>query len=280
MYKGEQGGLYPGGTNTLPAAHLKAGLALAKQIVPLDAEGKPSPEGKIGFIGVGHSSWTMEFSVFVKHSMADAERNPKVQVIDCAQSAQSTEMSADPKAEYWNTVEQRLKQAGVTPAQVQVAAFLATLQFPTLPFPKEPRTLQEYTTQTVNNLHDRFPNLKILYLVTRIYGGYADMALNPEPHAYETGFGVKWTIADQIAGKPELDFDLAKGPVRAPWIAWGPYNWADGMKARSDGLQWFKTDMRANDHTHPSEQGCEKVSAMVLDFVKKDQTARVWYLRP
>src|SRR5438552_12484158 len=29
-YKGEQGGLYPGGSNKPPASHLKAGLALAK----------------------------------------------------------------------------------------------------------------------------------------------------------------------------------------------------------------------------------------------------------
>src|ERR1700734_1086414 len=36
MYKGEQGGLYPGGTNTIPAAHLAAGLKLAKQVQPLD----------------------------------------------------------------------------------------------------------------------------------------------------------------------------------------------------------------------------------------------------
>src|SRR5437870_3893177 len=80
----------------------------------------------------------------------DADRNPKVQVIDCAQSSQSTEMSAAPKSEYWNTVDMRLKQASITPAQVQVVAFLATLQFSTLPFPKEPRLLENYTTQTLN----------------------------------------------------------------------------------------------------------------------------------
>ena len=48
---------------------------------------------------------------------------------------------------------------------------------------------------------------------------------------------------------------------------------ADGASAR------FREDVRANDHTHPSEKGCEKVTAILLDFVKKDQTARVWYLK-
>ena len=30
-YKGEQGGLYPGGANTPPAAHLRAGLEIARR---------------------------------------------------------------------------------------------------------------------------------------------------------------------------------------------------------------------------------------------------------
>ena len=34
-YKGEEGGLYPGGVNTPPAKHLKAGQAMARKIVPL-----------------------------------------------------------------------------------------------------------------------------------------------------------------------------------------------------------------------------------------------------
>lgn len=33
-YKGEEGGLYPGGTNTPPADHLRAGVRLARTIVP------------------------------------------------------------------------------------------------------------------------------------------------------------------------------------------------------------------------------------------------------
>jgi len=40
----------------------------------------------------------------------------------------------------------------------------------------------------LHNLHHRFPNLKLIYLVTCIYGGYADLPLNSEPHAFETGF--------------------------------------------------------------------------------------------
>jgi hypothetical protein len=52
-------------------------------------------------------------------------------------------------------------------------------------------------------------------------GRIMEFALSPEPHAYETDFAVKWTIADQIQGKPGLNLDPVKGAVRAPWIAWG-----------------------------------------------------------
>src|SRR5436190_79925 len=60
-YQGEQGGLYPGGENKPPARHLKAGLALAKTIRPLDAEGRESADGKIVLMSVGMSNTTMKF---------------------------------------------------------------------------------------------------------------------------------------------------------------------------------------------------------------------------
>ena len=46
-YKGEQGGLYPGGENVTPPEHLKAGLKLARMVVPRNADGNPASDGKI-----------------------------------------------------------------------------------------------------------------------------------------------------------------------------------------------------------------------------------------
>ena len=126
-------------------------------------------------------------------------------------------------------------------------------------------------------MHDRFPNLKIAYLSSRTYAGYATSPLNPEPHSYESGFAVKWLIADQIAGKPELNYDPAKGPVRAPWCAWGPYVWADGTKSNSDGLDYVRADYE-QDGTHPSPSGREKVAGRLLGFLKSDPTARPWFM--
>jgi hypothetical protein len=126
-------------------------------------------------------------------------------------------------------------------------------------------------------MRERFPNLKIAYLSSRTYAGYATSPLNPEPHAYETGFAVKWLIADQIAGKQELNYDVSKGPVVAPWCEWGPYLWADGTKADRDGLSYIRADYSGQDGTHPSPSGQLKVATRLMQFLKIDPTARSWF---
>jgi hypothetical protein len=94
--------------------------------------------------------------------------------------------------------------------------------------------------------------------------------LNPEPYAYEYGFSVKWAIQSQVDqmrnGKVDPiagDLDYKKGV--APWIAWGPYLWADGTVPRSDGLTWKPSEFQ-DDGTHPNKDGVNKVGHMLMDF--------------
>lgn len=217
-YKGELGGLYPGAKNTPPKAHLEAGLAFAREIAPLDAEGRRAASGKIVLLTIGMSNTTPESQAFLKLAASDKDLNPHLVIVDGAQGGRAADTTADPKATYWNVVEERLSTAGVTPKQVQAVWLKQAIIQPSRPFPAEAKRLQEYLIATVQNLTSRYPNLKIVYLSSRIYAGYAASPLNPEPHAYESGFAVRWTIADQIAGKPELNYDAAKGAVRSPWL--------------------------------------------------------------
>lgn len=77
----------------------------------------------------------------------------------------------------------------------------------------------------------------------------------------------------------ELNFDPARGAVRAPLVLWGPYLWACGNTPRKiDGLTWTQNDVRA-DLLHPNEAGCRKTSALLLGFFKTDEGARQWFLR-
>ncbi|MFZ0771671.1 MAG: hypothetical protein WCA49_01315 [Candidatus Sulfotelmatobacter sp.] len=116
----------------------------------------------------------------------------------------------------------------------------------------------------------RYPNLKLMFISSRVYAGYAAVPLNPEPYAYEYGFSVKWAIQAQIDqmrnGKVDPiagDLDYKKGI--APWIAWGPYLWADGAAPRSDGLTWLPSEFQ-DDGTHPNKEGVDKVAHMLMDF--------------
>ena len=51
---GLTGGLYENGSNAMAADHFALGLAAAAKIEPLDAEGRPSPNGKIAFLAAGY----------------------------------------------------------------------------------------------------------------------------------------------------------------------------------------------------------------------------------
>ena len=131
----------------------------------------------------------------------------------------------------------------------------------------------------LNKLKERFPNLRIAYLSSRIYGGYARTPLNPEPYAYESAFVVRWLIQDQIKGKPSLNHDPEKGAVKSPLLLWGPYLWADGEMGRKiDDFVWKPEDF-GPDGTHPSDSGRRKVAEQLLDFVKTDPTAKMWFVK-
>jgi hypothetical protein len=171
-----------------------------------------------------------------------------------------------------------LKSHNASAKQVQVVWLKEANVGPTQAFPYEAKRLEKDLENIIHILKDKFPNLKLLYLSSRIYAGYATGPLNPEPFAYESGFAVKWLIERQLQGAPSLNWNPDLGDVKSPWLSWGPYLWADGLNPRSDGLTWESDDF-ANDGTHPSEKGKLKVAQMLLDFFKTDETTKGWFLR-
>ena len=141
------------------------------------------------------------------------------------------------------------------------------------------RHTEKVTLAVIHNARERFPNLRIIYLGSRIYAGYANSQLNPEPYAYEGAFVVRWLIQDQIKGNAELNYDSTRGPVKAPVLLWGPYFWGDGTTPRKrDGLIWERKDL-GGDGTHPSDSGRKKVADMLLTFFKTDPYAKAWFVK-
>ena len=145
------------GKNVPPPQHLAAGLKLARSVEPLDGNGRADANGKIALISIGYSNWTMEFSVFARRAAADPLRNPRVVVLDCAVGGQTTANSAHADAEYYKIVDQRLRDAGLTPAQVQIVMLKVATHLPSLPFPWEVNYLLEQEKATLRILQERFP---------------------------------------------------------------------------------------------------------------------------
>lgn len=282
-YLGAEGGLYPNGTNLRPADHDAAGITLANQIQPLDSDGNPDPNGKEAFLLLGPSFASEVLSTFLPIASADPDKNPSLVIVDGALPGETIETIANPKNEYWNTILNYLiPNAGVSANQVQAVWTDEVLAFPSGVFPTDMAGLQGDLEKLAQNIHVFFPNAKLMYYSSRVYTGYSLGVSNqdPEPYAYESGFAVKWAIEDQLNGNAALNFDPTRGPVTAPWMAWGPYYWTNGLLGRADGLIASCDDYR-DDGNHPSDiVGRVKESGILIDFFKSDTTITPWYLAP
>ena len=280
-YLGFQGGLYPNGSNVRPAAHDAAGVALADSIQPLDVNGNPDPNGIYAFMSFGVSDTQQEFIEFMTLANADPAKNAKLKLVNGALFGATAKQWANLSSSYWSDLFNNiLPPAGVNPNQV-VATWVQDLDAgPSGTYPTDMAPTQSDLETMARNLHTKFPNLKIAYYSARIYGGYGNgvNTYDPEPFAYENSFAVKGVVQDQLNGVNNLNYDPNLGPVTAPWIAWGPYYWANGLTPRSDGLTWSCQELKV-DGLHPEDPlGRQPVATYLLNFMKTDTTATPWFL--
>jgi hypothetical protein len=283
-YQGYEGGLYPNGSNARPSSHDADGVALADGIQPLDGNGNPSPTGKYVLLALGESTAQNEFNRFLPIANADPAKNANLVIVNGSQGGATPANFASLSSNYWGMVTNNyLPQNNVTGKQVAAIWMEDTDGIASGTFPSDMTTLQSQYESIMNNLLTLFPNVKLVYLSSRVYAGYSNgvgKPDNPEPYAYEVGFAVKNAIADQLNGNANLNYNPLLGPVLAPWMSWGPYYWSNGMLGRSDGLVWDCEDFSA-DGTHPSSPfGQLKVATALLNFLKTDDTTAPWYLAP
>lgn len=278
-HNGFQGGLYPGGSNARPATHTALGEAVAALAVPRDLAGNPDPLlGRSVFLSVGMSNTRSIFGSFLPLAGADAYRDPRVVAVNGALGGMDADSISSPASMYWVQVDQILIGAGLSPLQVQAAWLYEALAGPSgAAVPDHAEVLEGQLRAIVQSMKLHFPNLLLVYLSSREYAGYASTGLNPEPYAHASGFSVKWLIESQLQSPAVFASaaDPAHGVVM-PWLSWGPYTWADGLRARSDGLSYACSDFAA-DGTHPNPAGARKVAQQLLDFLHADSVARVWY---
>ena len=280
-YLGQPGGLYPGGLNVPPAAHDSAGKAISLQFLPLDTAGVIDPvNGVWVLLSVGMSNCTQEFTAFMAGLVGDTTLHPRLRIVDGAQGGQTAFKIQHDTASFWNTIDTRLATAGFTRKQVQAVWMKEADASPSSPFPGHANILRDEFIKIAQVVKSKYPNVRQMFSSSRTYGGYASTALNPEPYAYEGAFAVRWLIEAQISGSDSVNYIPASGPVNSPWLAWGPYLWADGVIPRaSDSLQWFCPDFITADGTHPDTSGRLKVANLLEQFFKTSDYTKVWFLK-
>jgi hypothetical protein len=297
-YLGFEGGLYPGGSNVMPAVHAATGIQRGNAVVRLNASGVASGTGKYVLLSIGMSNASDEFcrrnattgcspGSLMAAAAADNQVDHSGLVVVNGAIGGATESAWDsPTDPAYDTVRlNRLPLFNVTEKQVEVVWLKGANANPAISLPSsnaDAYALERLLGNTLRALKTRYPNIKQVFVSSRTYGGYATTSLNPEPFAYESGFSVKWLIAAQIAQMAGSQSDPIAGDLNyntvAPWSAWGPYLWAKGATPRSDGLSWLPADFRS-DGTHPSESsGVPKVGSLLLAFFKTSPQTRCWFL--
>jgi hypothetical protein len=187
----------------------------------------------------------------------------------------------DPGRDPWGTADTRLRDANAAPNQVQVAWIKVVQGEPARygEFPCHVQVLVNALEKIVRTANQRYPNLRIIFLSSRIYGGYAITRQSPEPYAYESAFAIRSVIAGQSHGEVELPREAVREVAHAPVLLWGPYLWADGQVPRKrDGLTWAPEDFH-RDGTHPTRRGQLKVANQLLKFFTTNEFGKEVFLQ-
>jgi hypothetical protein len=299
-YYGFGGGLYENGSNTPPADHETDGLSRANAITPLATNGTPSPSGKIVLLSIGASAQSLEWCGISSNCLSStnpsfmtfAAASPGVNhsslvIVNGAQSAYDAGHWNNPGKPGYDLIrDHRLAPAGLTEAQVQIVWIEDADAFPTVSLPSpqaDAYSLESNLGNTIRAVKVRYPNVKEIFLSSRIYGGYATTAQNPEPYAFESGFSVKWLVQAQVNQMRTGVVDPVAGDLNengsATWIAWGPYTWANGATPNSQGTLYLRNDFQP-DGTHPNFNGQTKVGNLLLNFFRNSEFTRCWFDAP
>jgi hypothetical protein len=317
LYLGQfPGNLYENGSNSAPSDYDALGQSIAAQVVPLNAAGNQDfRAGKIVALSVGMSNtadeWCGQSTACTSRGMNSsfmdqAARDPAVNhttltLLNGAYSGQDATTWAcaievcggGTQNQYDRIRDTVLIPNGLTEAQVQVVWLKQADRRNTyfLPNPRaDAYMLEAEMGQILRALHTRWPHVKLVFLSSRIYAGYAGTATvqgrdqGPiEPFAYETGFALKWLVQAKIDQWRRGVIDPVAGDLSGiPFLAWdeNTYLWGSGRQnpSGSHALSWASQDYE-HDMIHPDTAGIAKVGSRLLQFFKSSAYTRSWFLR-
>src|SRR5436190_23994595 len=104
----------------------------------------------------------------------------------------------DPKAIYWVHVSGML--ANQTSARQVQVIYLETDDTTRTRFPDKPLTVKNHIDSCLRVFKQKFPNVKVVYVLARAKTFGNLKYYNKEPGPYYFGWACKWAVEDQING--------------------------------------------------------------------------------
>lgn len=272
-YRGYTGGLYPNGANEPSGTYAENLMTASRAIVPLNLAGEPETGGKIVFISMGASTGGKNMDALIAKTVDNPDTNPDLYLINCNQGANGASLSniSNPLDPYWLRVNHTIENK-TSYKQVQVA-YLETDDPADVSWPDRPLTIKVNLQSALRVMKNKFPNLKLVYVLgrTRTFPGVK--LWNIEPGPYYFGWACKWAIEDQINGTDGTGYQ-GRDAV-APMLAWGFYQWADSLPRKTDGFSW--RSYQTSDALHATPEGQDTLSGRFQRFLLTDKFAQHWY---
>jgi hypothetical protein len=272
------GGLYPGGVNTPSGTYADDLLTVSQGIVPIDTFGVPSNIGKQGqilFVSLGASTGANLMKALKLKTVGNPLTNPKLHLMNCNQSGRYAALNIimQPDSPYWSHVKQVITMNRGSLRQVQVVYLETEDSTASRDFPERPNIVKNDIEVCLRVMKQKFPNLKVVYVLSRIRVFGNNEPWSREPSAYYSGWAYKWAIQDQIDGAPNMAY---KGTnAVAPMLTWGFYEWAGTNPRKTDGFYWRPSESK--DGLHANDAGEDSLSTRFQRFLLTDNYAKNWY---
>jgi hypothetical protein len=275
LYRGYMGGLYPNGSNAPEGIYASDLMKACKRVILLDTFGNSSANGKIVFISLGGSTGGHNMKALQVKTSGNPLTNPDLYLFNCNNGSGQASIGSimNPKNVYWDHVTKVIKGAHSSYRQVQIIYLESEDSSTYIAWPGRPDTVRNMLDSCLRVFKQKFPNIKLVYVLgrTKTFGSKATW--NREPSPYYFGWACKWAIEDQINGVRGTEYK-GKNAV-APMLTWGFYQWADSLPRKTDGFYWRSTETA--DGLHATAQGQDTLSNRFQNFLLTDSTAKIWY---
>lgn len=239
--------LFPGIMVPMPDAHEARGAEVAAQVQKVN--------GKAVVMFVGMSNWRQETAAFLRMARSAGIRH--ITWHNAGRGAWDLSRMVSGADEYWNWVKTGLTKRNITTEQVQVIFIKNSVRGGA-----KPGQYEDLMHKHIDRAAKEYPNLRQVFVSSALYSGYSSKpTTRSEPGAWLEGAAVDAVVRARVGS--------------TPWTWYGPYFWADGTKAREDGLRWPCLDFEL-DGVHPGPMAEAKVAEMLMRFMGNSSVTQ-WF---